>query len=214
MQKICSKCLAVRSVDDFYRRTGGGLFGVCKPCQIEYGRRWQTANAGRVRDLQRRRYRVLAAASRSMPRVWYPGVFCGPRKPKPKIKRSERFAGPPKPPIEVLIGRNWLGLQIVLWAKIFERKEKRREFERLRRRRYGEGHRRKSKVAFLLSSQRGLCAVCRSKLGDMFDVDHITPKSAGGGNEVTNLQLLCRPCNLAKSDKHPVAFMQSRGYLL
>ena len=56
--------------------------------------------------------------------------------------------------------------------------------------------------------------VCHESLRGGFDVDHITPKAAGGGNEITNLQLLCKPCNNAKSDRHPVEFMQGRGYLL
>lgn len=32
-------------------------------------------------------------------------------------------------------------------------------------------------------------------------IDHIIPVSAGGGNELANLRILCRPCNLQKADK-------------
>ena len=42
----------------------------------------------------------------------------------------------------------------------------------------------------------------------------IKPLARGGTNQRTNLQLLCPPCNLSKSAKDPIDFMQSRGFLL
>ena len=35
----------------------------------------------------------------------------------------------------------------------------------------------------------------------MITVDHIFPKSKGGGNGIDNLQVLCGPCNFHKADK-------------
>lgn len=35
----------------------------------------------------------------------------------------------------------------------------------------------------------------------MMTVDHIFPKSKGGGNHISNLRPLCAPCNLKKADK-------------
>ncbi len=34
-------------------------------------------------------------------------------------------------------------------------------------------------------------------------IDHVMPRALGGTNELTNLQLLCAPCNRRKSDLHP-----------
>lgn len=47
------------------------------------------------------------------------------------------------------------------------------------------------------------CKDCgyKSPLKAMFQIDHIKPMSKGGVTEVVNLQLLCRKCNLIKSDK-------------
>lgn len=39
-------------------------------------------------------------------------------------------------------------------------------------------------------------------------------KSADGSNTDDNIQLLCKTCNLSKGAKHPIDFMQSKGFLL
>lgn len=44
----------------------------------------------------------------------------------------------------------------------------------------------------------GRCAECNSD--SYLEFDHIIPVAKGGGNAETNVQLLCRRCNLAKSD--------------
>lgn len=66
----------------------------------------------------------------------------------------------------------------------------------------------------LHTMQRGKCAVCRNKLQNNFHVDHIVPLAKGGQHEATNVQLLCPPCNVRKSAKDPIDFMQERGFLL
>lgn len=68
--------------------------------------------------------------------------------------------------------------------------------------------------AKLISYQRGLCACCKEPLGDDFHADHILPLALGGAHSDENIQLLRAKCNLEKSAKHPVDFMQSRGFLL
>lgn len=43
------------------------------------------------------------------------------------------------------------------------------------------------------------CCVCGSKIN--IEIDHIVPLSKGGDHSIGNLQPLCKPCNLSKSDK-------------
>ncbi|MFL2972594.1 MAG: HNH endonuclease [Candidatus Thalassarchaeaceae archaeon] len=48
------------------------------------------------------------------------------------------------------------------------------------------------------SRDRGMCVICQSM--DDLQFDHIIPHSRGGSNTAQNLQILCKRCNLAKSD--------------
>lgn len=70
-------------------------------------------------------------------------------------------------------------------------------------------------VSRLMSMQQGKCACCRTVIKHKpYHLDHIMPIAKGGDNAKGNLQLLCPRCNLKKSAKHPIDFMQSRGFLL
>ena len=66
----------------------------------------------------------------------------------------------------------------------------------------------------LLVAQKGRCACCGEKLGVDYHLDHIIPLALGGGHEDSNIQLLHSRCNLQKHAKHPIDFMQQRGFLL
>lgn len=66
----------------------------------------------------------------------------------------------------------------------------------------------------LYKMQKGKCACCGKPLENDYHLDHIMPSFLGGKNEDYNIQLLRAECNLQKSAKHPVDFMQSKGFLL
>lgn len=62
--------------------------------------------------------------------------------------------------------------------------------------------------------QRNRCAICRVSIARALHVDHIVPLALGGAHEARNIQLLCAPCNLKKSAKDPIRYMQQIGRLL
>ena len=62
--------------------------------------------------------------------------------------------------------------------------------------------------------QRWKCAVCSVGIKNSYHLDHIMPIARGGKHEPRNLQLLCPSCNVRKSAKDPITFMQERGRLL
>ena len=66
----------------------------------------------------------------------------------------------------------------------------------------------------LMSIQKGKCACCRKPISNGYHMDHIMPLKLGGTNTDDNIQLLCQTCNLQKSARHPVDFMQSKGFLI
>ena len=75
--------------------------------------------------------------------------------------------------------------------------------------------------AWLYSEQEGRCGGCNRHFPDdgYFDVDHKTPKSRGGGDELDNLQLLCTPkrCNQRKGRKTQAEFkrdLRRRGEIV
>ena len=71
----------------------------------------------------------------------------------------------------------------------------------------------RSNELFIL--QKGKCACCHVKLDSSnTHMDHIMPIALEGKNNDMNIQLLCMSCNLQKHAKHPIDFMQSRGFLL
>ena len=70
-----------------------------------------------------------------------------------------------------------------------------------------------SDIKNIYALQRGRCACCMKKL-NKYHVDHRMPLARGGSNDRLNLQLLCPECNLSKNAKHPIDFMQERGFLL
>lgn len=60
----------------------------------------------------------------------------------------------------------------------------------------------KSVKMILYSNQHGACNGCGDKLDDRhLEIDHIIPKSRGGGDYIENYQLLCGNCNRVKGDR-------------
>ncbi len=59
-------------------------------------------------------------------------------------------------------------------------------------------------VRIVLTRAADRCEYCRmhqSLRGATFHVEHVTPRTAGGSDEATNLALSCPGCNLSKSDR-------------
>jgi 5-methylcytosine-specific restriction endonuclease McrA len=93
---------------------------------------------------------------------------------------------------------------------------------------YAKNHRRRAillgalgkyspqEIKELLRKQNCRCAepTCGSSLKKKFHRDHIMPLTLGGGNSISNIQLLCPTCNLRKRAKHPVVWAQENGRLL
>jgi 5-methylcytosine-specific restriction endonuclease McrA len=96
--------------------------------------------------------------------------------------------------------------------------DRRRVYVRNRRARIkGAGSHSFEDIQRLEVEQALSCAGCSADISHGYEVDHVHPLSAGGSNTQENLQLLCRECNRAKSDKSLLLFLEQRhgwgGYL-
>ena len=57
----------------------------------------------------------------------------------------------------------------------------------------------KREKTLMYTEQKGRCMYCGAKRQvPEFDIDHRTPRARGGSDAMSNLQLLCRPCNTRK----------------
>lgn len=64
-------------------------------------------------------------------------------------------------------------------------------------------HLRPSLVKRFLLERDGRCVRCGESNPDVLEVDRVIPRSAGGTDELSNLQILCQNCNARKGGKIP-----------
>jgi 5-methylcytosine-specific restriction endonuclease McrA len=72
----------------------------------------------------------------------------------------------------------------------------------------------KQELKDLYLKQKGKCTGCFVKLGQKYHADHIHPICLGGTSFISNIQLLCPPCNHRKHSKRPEVWAMGLGRLL
>lgn len=205
--KICGKC-------------GGNEFnswGKCKPCAVVRSAKWRADNPERKKQHSKEWYaknsdKTKAAAALSQWAKKNPERAklnqSRWRKENPESNRMAVLKYKARFPEKVKESRaNW-------WAKNPGARRIARQNYHARKIASG-GKLSKGLATKLFKLQRGLCACgCGKPLGENYHLDHRMPLALGGTNTDDNMQLLCPTCNLQKSVKHPIEFMQSRGFLI
>ena len=100
------------------------------------------------------------------------------------------------------------------WAKAHPEARRINQHNRSARQRKNGGKLSKGLSDKLFKLQKGKCPCCGKPLGSDFELDHVIPIVRGVVNEDWNMQLLRKLCNSQKRAKHPVDFMQQRGFLI
>jgi 5-methylcytosine-specific restriction endonuclease McrA len=71
----------------------------------------------------------------------------------------------------------------------------------------------KEDIRSLCVSQFNACLYCKADLVDGYHIDHRMPLSLGGAHSLSNLQLLCVPCNQRKGNTHPDEYESRIGFI-
>ena len=227
--EICSCCGAEKLRTEFYRCKAckNGLRGECKPCVAAKQRSYNEQNAEQISEQKKRKYYAEGATvHRQKKSAAYYDANRDRLKAAARNHHTENAARISERRKSL---RDKLRAQAMAWraanrsraratmnawyAANKERLRPGRKAAKAMRRAAGRVD--AGAVDALMVLQRGRCACCRTSIKSAaYHLDHIHPLARGGDNTLTNLQLLCPPCNLSKSAKDPVAFMQSRGFLL
>lgn len=228
--KICKKC----GSDEFYSNSD------CKFCAIERARKWALKNKEKVKIIKEKyrkenKEKIYMAAAiyrknnsekiknyyefnkekiKAKSRAWYLenrekaiSYSCAYAKKNPNIVnvRTAKWA---------LANKDRIAKKNKEWKNNNKAKVNvQTQNYRAKKRRSG-GKLSQGIMERLFTIQRGKCACCNLPLGNDFHLDHIIPLALGGRNEDLNIQLLRATCNLQKSKKHPIDYMQSKGFLL
>lgn len=225
--KRCSKCGEIKSREAFSRDADkrDGLSTRCKPCRSAENAEWRAKNQDKTKALNAewRSKNIEYSAKYRAANVDRQRMYDARRIKENPDRERERFAkyraeNPEK--VRETLAR----YRDANREKLRERGEKYRLNNLDKRRIYS--HNRRARVranegklstglsAKLFKLQRGKCACCGKPLGSNYHLDHIMPIALGGKNEDSNIQLLRNTCNQQKHAKHPVEFMQQRGFLL
>lgn len=184
--------------------------GACKPCVKLAFANWYKANSEKVK---------LAGANWRKVNPDYNTNWYKANHEKAKLAAADRYKANPEK--RKLTAAKWrkanhekIKFADASWRKANPYAHRIHKQNRRARKRANGGKLSPDLAKILLKRQKGKCACCKEPLGKGYHLDHIMPIALGGKNEDWNMQLLRTKCNLQKSAKHPIEYMQSKGLLL
>lgn len=218
--KFCQKCNC---------ETKRSKSGKCKKCEVKRVAAWDIANPGKskaraaawyaenknrakARDSE---YRVKNSKTRSEKNK----IYRDAHKEKVRLlkrawaKRNSKKCSAATARYRAAHPDRWRAQQSAWAAKNPELLKIKNQNYRAKKRANG-GVISKGLATKLFKLQKGKCPCCNQQLGKDYQMDHIMPIALGGSNTDDNIQLLRAICNKQKSSKHPIEFMQGKGYLI
>lgn len=186
----------------------------CFSCLYENTVRWQAANQEKLRSCRKTLYYANLKRNSDRRKAKY---AADPEVGRASCKRWRQK----NPDIDRERQRKWREENPEImkacqdsWRAANPEKVRARNHINRARRIGAEGAFTPSEVRKLLEKQKGRCASCKRDIRRGFECDHILPVALGGSNRISNIQLLCRPCNRKKSAKHPLVWAREKGLLL
>jgi len=198
--RLCKKCQLVTPCTDR---------GVCKPCDNARAAAWRAANPERKKAVDaawraENREKTKRDQSKNENTKRYRSEWA---KRNPEKVKAKYAAWKEKNPERAKAN-------LERWRKNHPETKRVYNQNRLSRKSANGGVLSTDLPKKLFKLQKGKCPCCGAPLGDDYHLDHIVPLALGGANTDDNIQLLTATCNQQKHAKHPVDFMQSRGFLL
>lgn len=226
--KTCTKCGECKPTSSYWALASSpdGLAWNCRDCACTASAAWRLANKDRLKVSKAKHHADNKGHYNALSRAWYlankeyANAKCNQRAAEHREKakatavrwrldnlersRSGVSAWKKANP-EIVRKINEAFLAANPGAKrVYENNRRKQSIGKLSR----------GIIQRLLELQRGMCPCCKQPLGQDYHLDHKMPLTLGGLNTDDNMQLLRKTCNLQKNAKHPVDFMQSRGFLL
>lgn len=207
MIKFCNKCGC---------ETDRLKNGDCRPCNARRCKeRYAIMSNSPEEKEKRRQYRLKNAESACLKsKLWRIN------NPEKKASANKKWAQENQDKVKLSnlkylnANRELLNAKNLAWAKANPENARRAAHARRARKMATGGELSNGISANLFKLQRGKCPCCKQPLGDDYHLDHIMPLYLGGSNTDDNIQLLRATCNRQKHTKHPIDFMQQRGFLL
>jgi hypothetical protein len=231
LSKSCNKCGQEKPHSDFClrKKSKDGLNWWCKSCSADYLRLWKLLNAEKKREANKKwreenpdKVKESAAkwyAKNSQKSLAYTKLWYESNKEKALATRAAwRAANKERAMVATKAwqakNRDKVRAAVKKWQQLNPDAVKSISQNRRARKMQTAGKLSPNLSKKLFALQKGKCACCKKPLGDDYHMDHIMPLALGGTNTDDNIQLLRAKCNNQKYKKHPIDFMQERGYLL
>ena len=189
-------------------RKCGNIFDtmVCKACVRERAKKWYWEHRERSLSASRKWRKQNIERKKAYDAAWN-----STHKERARANKSAWYAAHRSDPKIIAMRKR----NEVVWRAAHLEERKIKEQNRRARKISSRGVLSKDIAEKLFKLQRGICACgCAQRLGENYHLDHIMPLALGGGHEDVNMQLLRDRCNISKGAKHPIKFMQERGFLL
>lgn len=214
--KTCKKCKSQKLLSCFCRSAASkdGLSNTCKECANTYKRSYRDANVDaarasskayrsanpeKVKEAKAEKYirnkdKVLAQIA----------TYKKNNKEKVRLSRAAYY----------IENSEKAKTTAKNWRKLNPEKHRVIRSTYRARKKNSEGRHTAEQIQSLLRLQKYQCVVCKKSIKNKYHADHVMPLFLGGSNWIGNIQLLCPSCNHSKNAKHPIDFMQQRGFLL
>lgn len=204
--RVCIRCATEKPIDSYYvvksGRQQGNIYTICKTCWRLKGKAWIDNNPGKSGEYTKKYKDKDKEAFLARRREYIA------KNKEAHYANHRRWAD--KNPEKYRAGfSRWVEANPDRYRELLKSRGQRYRARKLA----ASGEFTPQQIKDLNAKQRGKCPVCKGSLGK-FHIDHVTALSRGGSNEISNIQLLCKLCNLKKHAKDPIQFMQEQGFLL